>query len=60
MIKQRERLQTAKLTIKRETMIDNKYLYDAVDKIRGISNVENPQSINKYNLTKLGGMFSHT
>ena len=37
----------------------NNCKYDAVDNILGISNVVNPQDINKYNPAKLGGAFSH-
>ena len=58
--RQRERLQNATLTIERQTVMDNKYRYDAVDNILGISNVVNPQNISKHNQTKLGGAFSHT
>ena len=57
--KQRERLQNATLKIAGQTAMDNKYQYDAVDNILGISNVVNPQSINKHNPAKLGGAFSH-
>ena len=58
--RQRERLQNATLTIERQTVMDNKYRYDAVDNILGISNVVNPQNIIKHNQAKLGGAFSHT
>ena len=58
--KQRERLQNATLTIEGQTVMDNKYRYDAVDNILGISNVVNPQNISKHNQAKLGGAFSHT
>ena len=37
----------------------NNCKYDAVDNILGISNVVNPQDINKHNPAKLGGAFSH-
>ena len=42
------------------TVMDNKYRYDAVDNILGISNVVNPQSLNKHNPAKLGGAFTHS
>ncbi len=58
--KQRERLQNATLTMEGQTVMDNKYRYDAVDNILGISNVVNPQNISKHNQAKLGGAFSHT
>ena len=57
--RQRERLQNATLIIEGQTVMDNKYQYDAVDNILGISNVINPQSIRKHNPAKLGGAFSH-
>ena len=57
--RQREWLQNATLIIEGQTVMDNKYQYDAVDNILGISNVINPQSISKYNPAKLGGAFSH-
>src|SRR5574344_1953574 len=57
--RQRERLQNAPLIIEGQTVMDNKYQYDAVDNILGISNVINPQSISKHNPAKFGGAFSH-
>jgi hypothetical protein len=57
--RQRERLQNATLIIEGQTVMDNKYQYDAVDNILGISNVINPQSISKHNPAKFGGAFSH-
>ena len=58
--KQRERLQNAKLTIEGQTVMDNKYWYDAVDNILGITNAANPTSLTKLNRAKLGGRSSPT
>ena len=58
--KQRERLQNAKLTIEGQTVMDNKYRYDAVDNILGITNTADPTSLTKLNRAKLGGRSSHT
>ena len=58
--KQRERLQNAKLTIEGQTVMDNKYRYDAVDNILGITNATDPTSLTKLNRAKLGGRSSHT
>ncbi|EGC19566.1 RHS repeat-associated core domain protein [Prevotella multiformis DSM 16608] len=58
--KQRERLQNAKLTIEGQTVMDNKYRYDAVDNILGITNAANPTSLTKLNRAKLGGRSAHT
>ena len=58
--KQRERLQNAKLTIEGQTVMENRYQYDAVDNILGITNAANPTSLTKINKAKLGGRSSHT
>ena len=58
--KQRERLQNAKLTIEGQTVMENRYQYDAVDNILGITNAANPTSLTKLNKAKLGGRSSHT
>ena len=38
----------------------NRYRYDAVDNILGITNADNPTSLTKLNKAKLGGRSSHT
>ncbi len=58
--KQRERLQVMNLTADGQTVMENKYRYDAVDNILGITNTANPTSLTKLNKTKLGGRSSHT
>ena len=58
--KQRERLQVMNLTADGQTVMENKYLYDAVDNILGITNAANPTSLTKLNKAKLGGRSSHT
>ena len=40
--------------------MENKYRYDAVDNILGITNAANPTSLTKLNRAKLGGRSSHT
>ena len=40
--------------------MDNKYRYDAVDNILGITNAANPTSLTKLNKAKLGGRSMHT
>ena len=58
--KQRERLQVMNLTADGQTVMENRYQYDAVDNILGITNAANPTSLTKLNRVKLGGMSSHT
>ena len=58
--KQRERLQVMNLTADGQTVMENKYSYDAVDNILGITNAANPTSLTKLNRAKLGGRSSHT
>ena len=58
--KQRERLQVMNLTADGQTVMENKYRYDAVDNILGITNAANPTSLTKLNKAKLGGRSSHT
>ena len=58
--KQRERLQVMNLTADCQTVMENKYRYDAVDNILGITNAANPTSLTKLNKAKLGGRSSHT
>ena len=58
--KQRERLQVMNLTADCQTVMENKYRYDAVDNILGITNAANPMSLTKLNKAKLGGKSSHT
>ena len=41
-------------------MMENRYQYDAVDNILGITNAANPTSLTKLNKAKLGGRSSHT
>ena len=40
--------------------MENRYQYDAVDNILGITNAANPTSLTKLNKAKLGGRSSHT
>ena len=61
--KQRERLQEMNLTAAGTAIMTNKYQYDAVDNILGITNAVDPtQNINNSNNSKakLGGTFNHT
>ena len=58
--KQRERLQVMNLTVDGQAVMENKYSYDAVDNILGITNAANPTSLTKLNKAKLGGKSSHT
>ena len=58
--KQRERLQVMNLIAGGQTVMENRYRYDAVDNILGITNAANPTSLTKLNKAKLGGKSSHT
>ena len=58
--KQRERLQVMNLTADGQTVMENRYRYDAVDNILGITNAANPTSLTKLNKAKLGGKSAHT
>lgn len=58
--KQRERLQVMNLTADGQTVMENRYRYDAVDNILGITNAANPTSLTKLNKAKLGGRSWHT
>ena len=58
--KQRERLQVMNLTADGQTVMENRYQYDAVDNILGITNAANPTSLTKLNKAKLGERSSHT
>ena len=58
--KQRERLQAMRLTADGQAVMENRYRYDAVDNILGITNAANPTSLTKLNKAKLGGRSSHT
>ena len=58
--KQRERLQAMRLAADGQTVMENRYRYDAVDNILGITNAANPTSLTKLNKAKLGGRSSHT
>ena len=58
--KQRERLQVMNLIAGGQTVMENRYRYDAVDNILGITNAANPTSLTKLNKAKLGGRSSHT
>ena len=58
--RQRERLQVMNLTADGQTVMENRYRYDAVDNILGITNAANPTSLTKLNKAKLGGRSSHT
>ena len=58
--KQRERLQVMNLTADGQTVMENRYQYDAVDNILGITNAANPTSLTKLNKAKLGGRSMHT
>jgi len=48
------------LTADGQTVMENRYRYDAVDNILGITNAANPTSLTKLNRAKLGGRSSHT
>nr|WP_244973373.1 RHS repeat-associated core domain-containing protein [Prevotella nigrescens] len=58
--KQRERLQVMNLTADGQAVMENRYRYDAVDNILGITNAANPTSLTKLNKAKLGGKSMHT
>ena len=58
--KQRERLQVMNLTADSQTVMENRYRYDAVDNILDITNAANATSLTKLNKAKLGGKSSHT
>ena len=58
--KQRERLQAMNLTADGQTVMENRYRYDAVDNILGITNAANPTSLTKLNKAKLGGRSAHS
>ena len=58
--KLRERLQVMNLTANGQTVMENRYRYDAVDNILGITNAANPTSLTKLNRAKLGGKSMHT
>ncbi|EID33283.1 RHS family protein, partial [Prevotella sp. oral taxon 306 str. F0472] len=58
--KQRERLQVMNLTADGQAVMENRYQYDAVDNILGITNAANPTSLTKLNKAKLGGKSMHT
>ena len=58
--KQRERLQVMNLTADGQTVMENRYRYDAVDNILGITNATDPTSLTKLNKAKLGGRSAHT
>ena len=48
------------LTADGQTVMENRYRYDAVDNILGITNAADPTSLTKLNKAKLGGRSSHT
>ena len=48
------------LTADGQTVMENRYQYDAVDNILGITNAANPTSLTKLNKAKLGGKSMHT
>ena len=48
------------LTADGQTVMENRYRYDAVDNILGITNATDPTSLTKLNRAKLGGRSSHT
>ena len=56
----RERLQVMNLTADGQTVMENRYRYDAVDNILDITNAANATSLTKLNKAKLGGKSSHT
>ena len=57
--KQRERLQAMRLTADGQAVMENKYSYDAVDNILGMTNAANPTSLMNINKAKLGGNSMH-
>ncbi len=58
--KRRERLQEMNLTAASTTIMTNKYQYDAVDNILGITNAVDPTRGNSNGDKKLGGAFKHS
>lgn len=58
--KQRERLQVMNLTTDGQTVMENRYQYDAVDNILGITNAATPQGLTKLNKANLGGASTHS
>ena len=60
--KRRERLQEMNLTAAGTSIMHNKYQYDVVDNILGITNAVDPTQTNNSNnnKAKLGGAFNHT
>ena len=48
------------LTADGQTVMENKYSYDAVDNILGITNAANPTSLMNINKAKLGGRSAHS
>ena len=48
------------LTADGQTVMENRYRYDAVDNILGITNAANPTSLMNINKAKLGGRSMHT
>ena len=48
------------LTAGGQTVMENRYRYDVVDNVLGITNAANPTSLTKLNKAKLGGRSSHT
>ena len=49
-------LQVMNLTVDGQTVMENRYRYDAVDNILGITNAANPTSLTKLNRAKLEGV----
>ena len=58
--RQRERLQAMRLAADGQTVMENRYRYDAVDNILGITNAADSTSLTKLNKAKLGGRSMHT
>ena len=58
--KRRERLQEMNLTAAGTSIMHNKYQYDAVDNILGITNAVDPTRGNTNGDKKLGGAFKHS
>jgi RHS repeat-associated protein len=58
--KERQRLQDMTLSDAGSTLMQNKYKYDAVDNILGITNAADPRSLKNLNSAKLGGASHHT
>ena len=48
------------LTADGQAVMENRYRYDAVDNILGITNAANPTSLTKLNRAKLGGRSAHS